>query len=404
MKLKNISFATLCAAELPLPADDRARSHILPIYATSSFKLSDLGQATDRFSGAAPGYLYSRMGNPTTDAVADKLALLETHGTDITAHAMLCSTGMAAISTLMLGILRRGDAVMTQGNIYGGTTNLLQQSLQPLGIALVYTDFTDVDQVARDLEAHPEVKLVYFESPTNPTLTCVDIAAISSTAHRAGAYAAIDNTFSTPYLQRPLALGVDFVVYSTTKYLNGHGNSILGAIIGKDEPLMRERLTPAHRNLGTSASPFEAWLLHNGLKTLPLRLDRHCRNAQQLAEALAQHPRVARINYPGLASHSTHAIAARQMRQYGGMLSFEIDGGRAEVARLIAGLQLCHLTPTLGNVDTLVMHPATMSHAKVPRELRERNGITDSLVRISVGIESAEDIIADVLRGLSHLA
>ena len=403
MKTKNVSFATLCATELPRPADDEARAHILPIYATSSFELDNLGQAIDRFSGAEPGYLYSRMGNPTTDAVADKLARLETHGTDLDAYALLCSTGMAAISTLMLGLLRRGDAVMAQGNIYGGTTNLLQQSLAPLGIELVYTDLTDLDRVEADLKANPNIKLVYFESPTNPTLTCVDIAAISTAAHRYDAYAVIDNTFSTAYLQQPLALGVDFVVYSTTKYLNGHGNSILGAIIGKDEPLMRERLTPAHRNLGTSASPFEAWLLHNGLKTLPLRLDQHCRNAQQLAEELSTHARVNQVFYPGLSTHGTHHIAARQMRQYGGMLSFDIDGGVREVEQLVDGLQLCHLTPTLGNVDTLVMHPATMSHAKVPRELRERNGITDSLVRISVGIESAADIIADVMQALDGI-
>ncbi|HMX39340.1 MAG TPA: aminotransferase class I/II-fold pyridoxal phosphate-dependent enzyme, partial [Saprospiraceae bacterium] len=309
---------------------------------------------------------------------------------------------MSAISTLITALLRQGDRVLTQGNLYGGTTELLTANFGKFGIETVFTDLRDLSRVEDVLRQQP-IRLLYCETPANPTLACVDIGALADLAHRYGAWCAIDNTFATPLLQQPFGLGVDFIVHSTTKYLNGHGNSIAGAVVGRDRSLMRQQVWRAMKLTGTNCSPFEAWLTHNGLKTLALRVARHSSNALALARHLEQHPAVQRVNYPGLASHPDHALAARQMRGgFGGMLSFELRGGYDAGLRCMNSLNICTLAPTLGDVDTLVLHPASSSHLHVAKELREQNGITDGLIRISVGIENEADLIADFEQALAH--
>lgn len=394
-----ISFNSLCVHD---PEDPRStRPHQLPIYATSSFDFESIDQGIDIFSGKAQGHVYGRYGNPTIDAVAGKIAQLETHGLDIEASAILCSSGMAAIAVLMTSLLRSGDKILTQGNLYGGTTELFTKTLAQLGIQTVMTDLQNLEQVEALVRADESIRMLYFETPANPTLACVDIEALAAIARRHGRHSAIDNTFCTPYLQQPLALGADFAIHSTTKYLNGHGNSIAGAIVGRDAALMRDKVAKTMKLLGANCNAWDAWLTNLGMKTLTLRMDRHCANALALAQFLQQQPAVAKVNYPGLESHPDHALARRQMRNFGGMLSFELTAGYDAAIACMNQLTFCSLAPTLGDVDTLILHPASSSHLNIPKELRLQNGITDGLVRVSVGIEDLSDLIADFQKGLA---
>lgn len=394
-----ISFNSLCVHD---PEDPRStRPHQLPIYATSSFDFESIDQGIDIFSGKAQGHVYGRYGNPTIDAVAGKIAQLETHGLDIEASAILCSSGMAAIAVLMTSLLRSGDKILTQGNLYGGTTELFTKTLAQLGIQTVMTDLQNLEQVEALVRADDSIRMLYFETPANPTLACVDIEALAAIARRHGRHSAIDNTFCTPYLQQPLALGADFAIHSTTKYLNGHGNSIAGAIVGRDTALMRDKVAKTMKLLGANCNAWDAWLTNLGMKTLTLRMDRHCANALALAQFLQQQPAVAKVNYPGLESHPDHALARRQMRNFGGMLSFELAAGFDAAIACMNQLTFCSLAPTLGDVDTLILHPASSSHLNIPKELRLQNGISDGLVRVSVGIEDLSDLIADFQKGLA---
>lgn len=397
--MSTISFNSLCVHD---PEDPRStRPHQLPIYATSSFDFESIDQGIDIFSGKAQGHVYGRYGNPTIDAVAGKIAQLETHGLDIEAGAILCSSGMAAIAVLMTSLLRSGEKILTQGNLYGGTTELFTKTLAQLGIQTVMTDLKDLEQVEALVRADDSIRMLYFETPANPTLACVDIEALAAIARRHGRHSAIDNTFCTPYLQQPLALGADFVIHSTTKYLNGHGNSIAGAIVGRDPAIMRDKVAKTMKLLGANCNAWDAWLTNLGMKTLTLRMDRHCANALALAQYLQQQPAVAKVNYPGLESHPDFALARRQMRNSGGMLSFELAAGFDAAIACMNQLTFCSLAPTLGDVDTLILHPASSSHLNIPKELRLQNGISDGLVRVSVGIEDLSDLIADFEKGLA---
>ncbi len=380
------------------PHENRTTApHVLPIYATSSFVFENIDQGMEIFNNIESGHVYSRYANPTVDTVARKIADLEAYGLEVAAEAVLTSSGMSAISTLLLGLLKSGDKVLSQGNLYGGTTELLTAILAPLGVQTIFTDLRDLAGVEALLRNEPAIRMLYCETPANPTLACVDIAALAGLAHRHDAWCAIDNTFPTPLLQQPFAHGVDFIIHSTTKYLNGHGNSIAGVIVGRDRALMRQRVWRAMKLAGTNCSPFEAWLTHNGLKTLALRMERHCANALTLARWLEQHPAVSRVNYPGLPGHPDHELAKRQMRGgFGGMLSFELEGGLEAGLRCMNRIRFCTLAPTLGDVDTLILHPASSSHLNVPRAVREQNGITDGMIRVSVGIENVADIIGDL--------
>ena len=394
-----IAFDSLCVREV---ADKRTTDpHVLPIYATSSFAFESIDQGIDIFTGKAQGHVYGRYGNPTIEAVAEKIAMMEAHGLEVEAAGLMVSSGMAAISTLVMGLLQAGDKILTQGNLYGGTTELFTKIVSRFGIETLFTDLRDLDDVEVMLRKHPEIKLLYFETPANPTLACVDMEALATLAKQYQVYTAADNTFCTPYLQQPFRHGVDFIIHSTTKFLNGHGNSIAGVLVAQDTEWLRAKGWQAMKLAGTNCNPWDAWLVHNGMKTLPLRMDRHSQNAQALAEFLEQHPKVERVNYNGLPSHPDHELAGRQMRQFGGMLSFELKGGLEAGVGFMKKIRFCTLAPTLGDADTLILHPASMSHLNIPKEVRLQNGITDGLIRVSVGIENIRDIQADLEQAMA---
>ena len=393
-----IRFESLTAREWPDPST--TRPHILPIYATSSYDFEDIDQGIRIFGGQEEGHTYSRYGNPTAQATASKIAALETFGSDLEAAAVMTNSGMAAIHVLIAGLLKSGDKLLTQPNIYGGSTELLQQIVKGWGIGIEYADLSNTDLVASRLAADPAIKLVYLETPANPTLACIDISALAEVVTTHHRWTAIDNTFATPYLQQPLRLGVDFVIHSTTKFLNGHGNSIGGVVIGKDPILFKQTIWNTMKLTGANCSPFEAWLVYQGMKTLSLRMDKHSSNAMHIASVLEKTPGVARVNYPGLTSHPSHQIARKQMRAFGGMMSFELEGGIDTAIRAMNRLKFCSLAPTLGDVDTLILHPASSSHLRVPPEIRRQAGISDGLIRISVGIENPEDILDDLLQAI----
>lgn len=374
--------------------------HQLPIYAASSFIFDSIEQGIDIFDGKVPGNIYSRFGNPTVDAVAAKIAKLESRGLENTAFGLLTSSGMAAISLLGIGLLKPGDKLLTQSDLYGGTVALFRDILQPLGIELITHDLRDLPGVMALLDKEDRIKMIYCETPSNPVLRCVDLEQLAAFAKAYDCYTAVDNTFASPILQQPLSFGIDFVLHSTTKYLNGHGTGTAGVLVGQDKELMQEKLLPALRLIGGNASPWEAWLLHNGMKTLALRMERHCQNAAIVAEMLDNHPKVDKVNYLGLTDHPDYELAKRQMQGPGGMISFELKGGLEAGKTFMNKLQFCTLTPTLGDVDTLVLHPATMSHRAIPPEIRRASGISDGLIRISVGIEDVADILLDLEQGI----
>jgi methionine-gamma-lyase len=390
---------TVCVREIK--ENRTTKPHILPIYATSSFEFESIDQGIRIFTGQEKGHVYSRFGNPTVDTVARKIAKLEAHNIEgIEADAILFSSGMSAILTMILGLLKSGDKILTQPNLYGGTTEQFLKILKPNGIEPVFTDLLDLTSVEQHLAGDPNIKLVYGECPANPTMACLDLKSLSALARQYNAYTAIDNTFPTPYLQQPFAYGIDFTVHSTTKYLNGHGNSTAGALVAKDTKLLQERIWPVMKLAGTNSNPWDAWLVNNGMKTLALRMDRHSSNALAVARYLQDHPGISQVNYPGLEGHPSHRLASIQMKSFGGMLSFEIKGSMEDAVIFMRKLKFCILAPTLGDVDTLILHPATMSHINIPREMRLAQGITDNLIRISVGIEDAADIIHDLEQAL----
>ncbi len=395
MTKSRLKFGSLCVGEIK--ENRTTKPHILPIYATSSFEFNDIDQGIRIFKREKKGFVYSRFGNPTVDAVAKKIARLEAFNTPIEeADALLFSSGMSAILTLMLATLESGDKILTQANLYGGTTEQFLKVLKPNGIEPVFTDLSNLPELERKLKSDPDIKMIYGESPANPTLACIDLAALSKLATESNIFTAIDSTFMTPYLQQPFLFGIDFVVHSTTKYLNGHGNSTAGVLVSGHRELMQNKIWQTMKLAGTNANPWDAWLVHNGLKTLPIRMEKHCANAMAVANFLENHRSVSKVNYPGLASHRDHELAKRQMRMSGGMLSFEIAAGLEAAIKFMRHLNLCTLAPTLGDVDTLVMHPASSSHVNIPKEVRLEQEITDGLVRMSVGIEDVDDIIEDL--------
>jgi methionine-gamma-lyase len=307
---------------------------------------------------------------------------------------------MAGISTLMLGNLKTGDKVLSHYSLYGGTQELLEKVLPPLGIEAVIVDVRDLSKAEEAIKKDKSIKMLYLETPANPTIQCVDIQALTKLAHQYNLIVAVDNTFATPYLQQPFKYGVDYVFHSTTKFLNGHGTAIGGIIIGKDILHMETRITKVHRLLGGNSNPFDAYLLVQGMKTLEVRMDRHCSNAEKVAAFLQKHPNVKKVNYLGLPSHPDHSTSKKQMKHSGAVLSFEL-AGITEGKSFIDKLQMCVRAVSLGTCDTLISHPASMTHHGVPKEKREQYGITDGLIRMSVGIENIEDILADLDQALS---
>jgi len=382
---------------------DPLYAHQVPMYASSTYVFDSAEQGMRRFSGQEEGYIYSRWGNPTISEAEEKIAALETFGLNINVKGILHASGMAAISTLMLGVLNKGDKVLTHFSLYGGTEELLHKILPAFGIEAIIADLRDPEQAEKVLKMDSDIRLLYLETPANPTIQCVDIEQLTALAKKYNKLVACDNTFATPYLQQPFKYNVDFVVHSTTKFLNGHGTAIGGILLGKDIDLMKTELTKKHRLLGGNANPFDAFLLIQGIKTLEVRMQRHCHNAMEIAGYLEKHPKVQKVNYTGLPSHRDYYTASKQMRHPGAMLSFELKKGLQGGIDFINNLKMCVRTVSLGTVDTLLCHPASMTHFSVPKEAKERYGITDGLIRMSAGIENVQDIINDLEQAMSVL-
>jgi len=396
-RANKLKFDTICVKEnIEI---GKGTPHVLPIHATSAFSYNKLEDSIDVFTGKEKGYVYSRFANPTVHSVELKLAQLEAIDSEKDAYCVMTSSGLAAISTLCISLLSPGDALLTQADLYGGTSEIFSKIMSKYGVEVILANLSDVEEVEQHLQNYNNIKLLYCESPSNPTLGCINLKQLADLTKNHNVLTAVDNTFCTSYIQRPMSLGIDFVVYSTTKFINGHGNGIAGAIITMDEE-HRTNIWTSMKLMGTNCNPFDAWLVHNGLKTMSVRLDRHCSNAMAIAQYLEKHKLVNKVNYPGLESFHDHEVASMQMDQFGGMLSFEIDGGMEAAKRFMNSTELCSITSTLGNVDTLLLHPATSSHLNIDKAIREDNGITDGLVRMSVGIENVHDIISDIELGL----
>jgi cystathionine gamma-lyase/cystathionine beta-lyase/cystathionine gamma-lyase/homocysteine desulfhydrase len=358
---------------------------VVPIYQTSTFVQEELGKHK--------GYEYARTSNPTRAALERNLAALERGR-----FALAFASGMAAINALM-SLFKSGNHIVAGRNLYGGTFRLFERILKDFGLTFTYVDTTSLGEVSRALR--PKTRMLYIETPTNPIMEITDISAVAALAHQHGLLLAVDNTFMSPYFQRPLELGADLVVHSTTKYLNGHSDGVGGAVVLNDAPLA-ERLKFIQNAAGAVLGPFDSWLVLRGVKTLAVRMRQHNENGLAVAQYLQKHPKVQKVHYPGLPSHAQHALARKQMSGFGGMLSFET--GSLENARtILKSVKLCSLAESLGGVETLISHPATMTHASVPAEERQRLGITDGLVRISVGIEDVEDLIADLKQALDQV-
>jgi cystathionine beta-lyase/cystathionine gamma-synthase len=355
---------------------------IVPIYQTSTYVQEELGKNK--------GYEYARTSNPTRTALERNLARLENGR-----YAYAFASGMAAINAL-LSLFPSGDHVVAGHNLYGGTFRLFEQVLKHFGLSFSYTDTRCLDEVEKAIR--PTTRLVYIETPTNPIMEITDIGAAAALAHRRGLLLAVDNTFMSPYFQRPLELGADVVLHSTTKYLNGHSDGVGGAIMLNDAALA-ERLKFLQNAAGAILGPLDSWLVLRGVKTLAVRMQKHNENGLAVARFLADHPKVKKVNYPGLSAHPQHELAQRQMTGFGGMLSFE-TGSLENAKTVLKSVRLCSLAESLGGVETLISHPATMTHASVPPQDRERLGISDGLLRLSVGIEDVEDLIADLDQAL----
>jgi cystathionine gamma-lyase len=378
----NFGFSTR-AIHAGQDADPTTGATVVPIYATSTY--------TQAAPGQHKGYEYSRTGNPTRTALETCLAALE--GGE---RGLAFASGLAA-TTGVLMTLRPGDEVAAAADLYGGTFRLMERVFKPWGLVTRYTEDPRPEGFAAIIT--PKTKLVWVETPTNPLLQIIDIAAVAELTHKAGALLAVDNTFASPYLQQPIKLGADLVVHSTTKYVGGHSDVVGGAVIGKRE--LCQQIAFYQNAAGGTPGPFDAWLTLRGVKTLAVRMERHCQNARQLAEWLAGHPKVQKIYYPGLPKHPGHAIAKKQMRDFGGMLSISVKGGKEAALRLLTRTKLFSLAESLGGVESLIGHPATMTHASIPADIRVARGIDDGLVRLSVGIEDMADLRADLEQALA---
>ncbi|MGX6592398.1 methionine gamma-lyase [Cetobacterium ceti] len=365
-----------------------------PIYQTSTFVFDSAEQGGKRFALEEDGYIYSRLGNPTLTVLEDKIALLEEGEA-----AMCTASGIGAISSTLWTVLKAGDHVLADKTLYGCTFALLNHGLTRFGIEVTFIDTSDLNAVKENLR--PNTRVVYLETPANPNLKIVDIAAVSKIAHEnKNTLVVVDNTFSTPYCQQPLKLGADIVVHSATKYLNGHGDVIAGFVVSNKEIVTQVRLVGVKDMTGSVLSPFDAYLVIRGLKTLEIRMRQHCANAMKVAEFLEKHDKIEKVYYPGLKSHEGYDIAVKQMKNFGGILSFELKGGFDAGKKLLNNLDLCTLAVSLGDTETLIQHPASMTHSPYTKEERMKAGITDGLVRLSVGLEDSEDIIEDLRKGL----
>jgi len=368
-----------------------------PVFLTSTyaFDLSDTGSA--RFAGAAQGYVYSRVGNPTVSVLENRLAALEEGEA-----ALATASGMGALTAVLWTLLNAGDEIIADKTLYGCTFSLLRHHISRFGVAVRFVDLTDPAALPAALSA--KTRMVLTETPANPNMRVVDIAATAEICRRAGCLLVVDNTYCTPWLQRPLTLGADLVVHSATKYLGGHGDLLAGAVVGSKAQIDQLRFVGVKELNGACISAFDAFLVLRGLKTLALRMERHCQTAQRLAADLEAAPQVARVDYPGLDSHPQRALAERQMKAFGGMIALELKGGLAAGRAFMDALKLSTRAVSLGDAETLVQHPASMTHATYDPEERLRHGFTDGLIRLSVGLEDYEDLRGDLLGALEQIA
>ena len=368
--------------------------HAEPIFPTSSYVFASAAEAAARFSGQVPGNIYSRFTNPTVRNFEERLAALE--GGE---RCIAVASGMAAIASLAFGLLKAGDHVVCSRGVFGNTILLFQNYLAKFDVETTFVDLTDASAWAMALR--PTTRLLFAETPSNPLTEVADIRWLAELAHGHGAWLAVDNCFCTPALQRPLDLGADFVIHSATKYLDGQGRCVGGAIVGSQD-LLEKHVYPFLRTGGPTMSPFNAWVFLKGLETLGIRMRAHCENAQALAEWLERQEWVARVNYPGLPSHPQHDLARRQQRAAGGIVSFEVEGGRPAAWKLIDSTRLLSITANLGDVKTTITHPATTTHGRLTEADREAAGIREGLIRVAVGLEYIGDIQNDLTRWVDH--
>jgi len=358
---------------------------VTPIYQTSTFVFEDVGKTR--------GYDYSRTSNPTRKALEDTIAVLE-GGKAGSAFA----TGMAAETTVM-HLLKQGDHVISQEDLYGGTYRLFENVMRNFGLGFTFVSMDNQAKIEAAIK--PNTRMIWIETISNPLLNIVDVEMVAGIAKKHGLITVADNTLPSPYLLRPIEYGIDLVVHSTTKYLNGHCDVVGGAVVTADDKLA-ERVRFLSNAMGTCASPFDCWLVLRGIKTLPIRMIQHCQSASTIASFLEKHPKVKRVFYPGLKSHPHYKIARKQMKGYSGMVSFEIVGGAKAVKSFLKRVKIFSLAESLGGVDSLVEHPATMSHAAMPESFRKKVGINDSLIRLSIGLENVDDLIEDLEQALEH--
>ena len=369
----------------------------MPIYQTSTFIFDSAEQGGRRFALEEAGYIYTRLGNPTTTVLEDKIAALEEGEA-----AVATSSGMGAISSTLWTVLKAGDHIVTDKTLYGCTFALMCHGLTRFGIDVTFVDTSNLDEVKNAMKENTRV--VYLETPANPNLKIVDIEALAKLAHtNPNTLVIVDNTFATPYMQKSLTLGADVVVHSVTKYINGHGDVIAGLVITNKALADQIRFVGLKDMTGAVLGPQDAYYIIRGMKTFEIRMERHCKNARKVVEFLNNHPKIERVYYPGLETHPGYEIAKKQMKDFGAMISFELKGGFEAGKTLLNSLKLCSLAVSLGDTETLIQHPASMTHSPYTKEEREAAGITDGLVRLSVGLENVEDIIADLEQGLEKI-
>lgn len=369
--------------------------HSEAMYLTSSFVFKNAAEAAARFSGEDAGMVYSRYTNPTVSAMQERLAALE--GAEC---CVATASGMSAILGCVMALLNAGDHIVASRSIFGATVQLFGGLLSRFGIETTFVSATDVS--AWEKAMRPSTKLLFLETPSNPLTEVSDLAALAEVAHRRGALLAVDNCFCSPVLQRPLELGADIIIHSATKYLDGQGRVLGGAVLGKREVIL-DKMTGFLRSAGPTLSPFNAWVILKGLETLGLRMQAHSKSALELAQWLEQHPKVERVYYPGLPSHPQHALAMRQQKTGGGIVSFDVKGAREEAWRVVDSTQLISITANLGDTKTTITHPASTTHGRLPPEARAAAGIKDGLLRVAVGLEAVSDLKTDLARGLSKI-
>lgn len=369
---------------------------VTPLYQSATFVFESAQQGGERFAGNEQGYIYTRLGNPTTAELERKMAILE--GAEAAAAT---ASGMGAVSAALLANLQMGDHLVASNAVYGCTYALMTTQFARFGIEVSLVDFSSVAEIEAAIKAN--TKVIFCETPVNPHLQVFDLAAIATIAKRHQLVSIVDNTFMTPLLQRPLDFGIDLVIHSATKYLNGHGDVIAGIVCGSEEQLHKVKYEIL-KDIGAVISPHDAWLILRGLKTLDVRLQRHCDSAQRVAEFLAEHPSINRVYYPGLASHPGHKFIGQQMKRAGGVIAFELAANLEEAMAFVGHLSLFSIAVSLGDAESLIQHPASMTHSPYTPEARAAAGISDNLLRISIGLEDCDDIIADLSQALARLA